>query len=67
MCVEHRDLNKTSPKDDFPLPHIGFLVDNTTGHALLSFMDSFSTYNQIRIDVKDKEKTVHHTLGNFLS
>jgi len=41
MCVDFRDLNKASPKDDFPLPHIDILVDNTTGHALLSFMDGF--------------------------
>ncbi|MCI40683.1 RNA-directed DNA polymerase (Reverse transcriptase), partial [Trifolium medium] len=22
MCVNYRDLNRASPKDDFPLPHI---------------------------------------------
>ena len=36
MCVDFRDLNKASPKDDFPLPHIDILVGNTAGHALLS-------------------------------
>ena len=30
MCVDYRDLNRASPKDDFPLPHIDVLVDNTT-------------------------------------
>ena len=30
MCVDYRDLNRASPKDDFPLPHIEVLVDNTT-------------------------------------
>ena len=34
MCVDFRDLNKASPKDDFPLPHIDVLVDNIAGHAL---------------------------------
>ena len=29
MCVDYRDLNKASPKDDFPLPHVDMLVDNT--------------------------------------
>ena len=47
MCVDFRDLNKANPKDDFPLPHIDVLVDNTLGHALLLFMDGFSRYNQI--------------------
>ena len=42
ICVDFRDLNKASPKDDFLLPHIDVLGDNTAGHALLSFMDGFS-------------------------
>ena len=41
MCVDCRDLNKASPKDDFPLPHINMLVDAIAGHALFSFMDGF--------------------------
>ena len=32
VCIDFRDLNKASPKDDFPLPHIDLLVDSTTGH-----------------------------------
>ena len=35
MCVDFRDLNKASPKDDFPFPHIDILIDNAVGHALL--------------------------------
>ena len=49
MCVDFKDLNKASLKDDFPLPHINILVDNTAGHALLSFIDWFLGYNQIKI------------------
>ena len=41
MCVDYRDLNKASPKDDFPLPHIDVLVDNTAGYGMFSFMDGF--------------------------
>lgn len=57
ICVDFRDPNKASPKDDFLLPHIDVLVDNTAGHALLSFMDGFSGYNQIKMAPKDMEKT----------
>ncbi|KAL6315066.1 hypothetical protein AAG906_030919 [Vitis piasezkii] len=42
VCVDFRDLNKASPKDDFPLPHIDLLVDGTVSHSMLSFMDGFS-------------------------
>ena len=57
MCVDFQDLNKASPKDDFPLPYIDILVDNTAGHALLSFMDGFLGYNQIKMAPEDMEKT----------
>ncbi|RVX01354.1 hypothetical protein CK203_031231 [Vitis vinifera] len=30
VYVDFQDLNKASPKDDFPLPHIDMLVDSTT-------------------------------------
>ena len=45
VCVDFCDLNKASPKDDFPLPHIDMLVDSIAGHSMLSFMDGFSRYN----------------------
>ena len=32
VCVDFHDLNKANPKDDFPIPHIDMLVDNTVGH-----------------------------------
>ena len=57
MCIDYRDLNKASPKGDFPLPHIDILVDNTAGHKMLSFMDGFSSYNQIKMAEEDMEKT----------
>ena len=45
MCVDFTDLNRVCPKDSFPLPRIDQLVDFTTGHKLLTFMDAFSGYN----------------------
>ena len=57
MCVDFTDLNRAYPKDSYPLPHIDQLVDSTAGHKLLSFMDAFSRYNQIRMEDADQEKT----------
>ena len=66
MCVNFRDLNKGFPKDDFLLPHIDVLVDNTTGSALMSFMDGFLRYNQIKMAPRDMTKTTFTTeWGNY--
>ena len=61
MCLNFRDLNKACPKDDFSLPHIDVLVDNIAGSALMSFMDGFSRYNQIKMAPKDATKTTFTT------
>ena len=53
ICVDFTDLNKACPKDSYPLPHVDQLEDLTAGHKLLSFMDAFSGYNQIRMDKMD--------------
>ena len=53
MCVDFTDLNQTYPKDSFPLPRIDQLVDSTTRHKLLTFMDAFSGYNQILMAEED--------------
>ena len=45
MCVDFTDLNQACPKDSFSLPRIDQLVDSTTGHKLLTFMDAFFGYN----------------------
>ena len=57
VCVDIRNLNKVSPKDDFPLPYINMLVNSTVGHVMLSFIDGFSSYNQILMAPKVREKT----------
>ena len=57
ICVDFTDLNKACPKDSYPLPRIDQPIDSTAGHRLLSFMDAFLGYNQIKMDETDQEKT----------
>lgn len=45
MSVEYTILNKVSPKDSYPLPSIGRLVDGATDHKILSFLDAYFGYN----------------------
>ena len=61
MCVDFTDLNQACPKDSFPLPRIDQLVDSIVGHKLLTFMDTFSSYNQILMAEEDQEKTTFVT------
>ena len=57
VYIGFTDLNKSCPKDPFPLPHFDKLVDARARHQLMSFMDAFSGYNQILMHPKDQEKT----------
>ncbi|GAU43618.1 hypothetical protein TSUD_185110 [Trifolium subterraneum] len=61
MCVDYTDLNRACPKDAYPLPNIDKLVDNSSGFKLLSFMDAYSGYNQIKMAEIDKKKTTFMT------
>ena len=66
MCVNFTDLNRAYPKDSYSLPYIDLLVDLMARHQLLSFMNAFSGYNQIRLDEADQEKTSFVTLQGLI-
>jgi len=61
MCVDFTDLNNASPKDSYPLPSIDALVDSASGCKMLSFLDAFSGYNQIKMHPRNKVKTAFMT------
>ena len=61
VCIDFTNLNKACPKDPFPLPHIDALVGATVGHERLTFLDAYSSYNQILMDLEDQEKTAFMT------
>nr|XP_017245509.1 PREDICTED: uncharacterized protein LOC108217176 [Daucus carota subsp. sativus] len=61
MCTDYSDLNRAFPKDFYPLPNIDQLIDATSGHELLSFMDAFSGYNQIKMAPEDQNSTAFIT------
>ena len=67
MCVDFNDLNRAYPKDNYPLPRINLLMDSIVGHHLLSFMDAFSSYNQIKLDEANQEKTLFVTSQGLFS
>ena len=61
MCVDYTDLNKACPANPFALPRIDQIIDAMAGCERLSFLDAYSGYHQIKVAVKDQEKTTFIT------
>ncbi|RVW69847.1 Retrovirus-related Pol polyprotein from transposon 17.6 [Vitis vinifera] len=53
----YRKLNAVTRKDHFPLPFIDQVLEGVSGHPFYCFLDGYSGYFQIEIDVEDQEKT----------
>jgi hypothetical protein len=59
-------LNKACKKDDFPLERVDKIVDDAANSEMLSLLDMFSGYHQIRVHKEDEEKTSFITpFGTF--
>ncbi len=63
VCIDFRDLNKATLKDEYPMPIADQLVDAASGHKILSFMDGNAGYNQIFMAEEDIHKTAFRCLG----
>jgi hypothetical protein len=67
LCVDFRNLNKCSKKDNYPLPKMEHLLQIISGATVMSFLDGFSGYNQISVHPDDQEKTAFTTpWGTFM-
>jgi hypothetical protein len=56
MCVDFTDLNTACKKDDFPLERVDKIVDDAANSEMLSLLDMFLGYYQIRVRREDEEK-----------
>ena len=63
VCIDFRNLNLVTPKDEYPMPIVDLLVDNSAGHQILSMMDGHSGYNQICIVEEDVHKPSFRSPG----
>lgn len=43
-------MNDVLPKDTYPQPNIDWITDRLSGYKKLSFMDAWSSYNNINMD-----------------
>nr|GEZ18077.1 reverse transcriptase domain-containing protein [Tanacetum cinerariifolium] len=57
VCIDYRKFNEATRKDHFPLLFIDQMLERLAGNKYYSFLDGFSGYFQIPIDLKDQEKT----------
>jgi hypothetical protein len=67
LCVDFRNLNKSSLKDNYPLPKMDHVLEKVVGANRMSMIDGFSGYNQIAMNEQDREKTAFTTpWGTFM-
>nr|GEW45579.1 reverse transcriptase domain-containing protein [Tanacetum cinerariifolium] len=57
VCIDYHKLNEATRKDHFPLPFMDQMLERLAGNQYYCFLDDFSGYFQIPIDLKDQEKT----------
>ncbi|XP_021802935.1 uncharacterized protein LOC110747031 [Prunus avium] len=65
ICVDYRNLNEASPKDEYPMPMADMLVDGAAQNQMLSFMDGNAGYNQIMVAEEDIHKTAFMCPGHI--
>jgi hypothetical protein len=63
VCIDFRDLNKATPKYEYPMPIADFLVNSASAHKVLSFLHGNAGYNQIFMAEEDISKTAFICLG----
>jgi hypothetical protein len=67
LCMDFRNLNKSSLKDNYSLPKMDHVLEKVVGANIMSMIDGFSGYNQISMNEQDKEKTTFTTpWGKFM-
>jgi hypothetical protein len=66
MCTDFTNLNKSCPKDDFPLTRIVQVVDFTVDCDIMSLLDCVSGYHQIWLRKEHKKNQLHNTIWHIL-
>jgi hypothetical protein len=63
VCIDSRNLNKATPKDEYPMQIADMLINNALGHRVISFLNGNNGYNQIFMAEEDMSKTVFRCPG----
>jgi hypothetical protein len=68
VCIDFRDMNRATLKDEYPIPIADMLINDASGHRVISFLDGNAGYNQIFMAKEDMSKTTficHGFVGLF--
>ena len=67
FCIDYRKLNSKTIKDAYILPRIDDPIERLAGSRYVSKLDLTSSYWQVELEEKDKEKTAFsvHGIGLF--
>nr|GEZ56731.1 reverse transcriptase domain-containing protein [Tanacetum cinerariifolium] len=57
VYIDYRKLNEATRKEHFPLPFTDQMLEKLAGNQYYCFLDGFSGYFKIPIDLKDQDKT----------
>jgi hypothetical protein len=63
VCIDFHNLNKATTKDEYPMPIADMLINNASGHQIISFSDGNAGYIQIFMAEEDMSKMASHCPG----
>jgi hypothetical protein len=63
VCVNFRDLNRATPKDEYPMPVADTLISSALGNKVICFLEGNVGYNQIFMAAEDMHKTAFRCPG----
>jgi hypothetical protein len=49
VCIDFRNLNKATPKEEYLMPIADMLINNVSGHRVISFLDCNVSYNRNQV------------------